>query len=386
MNKKFNLIFFFSVILLWAAFSVFNAVSPSREFSENENRELASFPEFSPDRVLSGTFMEEFNGYVNDQFVLRDDCVKAYYLMEYARNMREINGVYICKDSLISNIDEPKPECVDANINGVNLLTERFADKNVYVMIVPSSSEIQRDRLPLFASSWDQKSEIESIYSRINGAKCIDVTQTLTEHKDEYIFYRTDHHWTTFGASLACSEFRKAAGLPERDFEFTVVSDGFNGTVFSKTGAKIVEPDVIEAVKVEQNAKCTVYKGKNGTEYGSVYFDEYLSTKDKYCYFLGTNQAVVKIVSDCGTGKKLLMFKDSYSHCFAPMLLDEYSEILLVDARYLNLRLSEFADLSTYGDVLFLYSVDGFASQDSLRKMSAFLSPAAGAQGGENNE
>lgn len=374
MNKRFDRIFF-SVLIIWLAVALFNAVKPRVEFSENENKYLSAFPEISAEKVYSGEFMQGFNTYANEQFVARDAWIAAYSTFEYARFSREINGVFVTSDALISKIDPPVESYVDTNTGAINLLCDRL-DARVYVMIVPSASEITPQKLPAFAETWDQSEELEKIKSKLDGATFVDVTKELKAHSDEYIFYRTDHHWTTYGASVACDEYRKAAGLPEREYDLREVSDSFNGTNYSKSGVRFVKSDVIETLPLPEGVVCTVYTGKDGKAHDGAYFEEYLGKKDKYAYFLGQNEGLVKLTGGKEGGRKLLMFKDSYAHCFAPLLLDEYSEITLADARYLRLKLADLTDLSEYDDVLFLYSTDGFVSQDSLGKMAYFLSDA----------
>lgn len=375
MNKRFDRIFF-SVLIVWLAVALFNAIKPRVEFSENENKYLSAFPEISVEKVYSGEFMQGFNTYANEQFVARDAWIAAYSTLEFARFSREINGVFVTSDSLISKIAPPVESYVDTNTEAINALCDTL-DARVYVMIVPSASEMTPQKLPAFAETWDQSAELEAIENKLDGAGFIDVSYVLKAHSDEYIFYRTDHHWTTYGATLACDEYRKAAGLSERKYDLMKVSDSFNGTNYSKSGVRFVEPDVIEAQRLPDGVVCTVYTGTNGKAHDGAYFEEYLGKKDKYAYFLGQNEGLVKLTGGKEGGRKLLMFKDSYAHCFAPLLLDEYSEITLADARYLRLKLSEVSDLSEYDDVLFLYSMDGFVSQDSLGKMAYFLSGTA---------
>ncbi|MEG0753380.1 MAG: hypothetical protein RR461_06075, partial [Angelakisella sp.] len=145
----------------------------------------------------------------------------------------------------------------------------------------------------------------------------------------------------------------------------------FNGTLFSKSGARGITPDSIKAYDIGSVTGFTAYDGQKNNSYPSMYFDEFLTKKDKYSYFLGENQPLVSISTAAGTGKKLLMFKDSYAHSFAPFLTADYDEITLVDMRYINSTkaLGELVDLKSYDDILFLYSTDVFSQLLHVSKL-----------------
>ena len=96
---------------------------------------------------------------------------------------------------------------------------------------------------------------------------------------------------------------------------------------------------------------------------------DYLETRDKYAVFLGGNYALVEISTNANTGRRLLMIKDSYAHCFTPFLLGQFDELDLVDIRYFSQSLSEYMEQGNYTDVLFLYNAAGFAEDASLVKL-----------------
>lgn len=92
------------VLMLSAGFFI----GEKKDFSENENRYLASFPHFSPERVVSGAYMEDWNSWLADQFPFRDFFVGAKTETETALGKKEINGVFIAEDSyLIEEYREP---------------------------------------------------------------------------------------------------------------------------------------------------------------------------------------------------------------------------------------------------------------------------------------
>ena len=109
--------------------------------------------------------------------------------------------------------------------------------------------------------------------------------------------------------------------------------------------------------------------GEEPKVYDSMYFREYLGVKDKYAAFLGTNTPIVSIKTE-NEGGKLLILKDSYAHCYAPFLTEHYSEITLVDMRYIAMSYKQLFDPEEYDQVLFLYNASSFMSDTDLRKLA----------------
>lgn len=365
-----NKLFLICFVPVFAVLAVYNIVTPSKRFSENENRYLASFPTFSVDSLLAGKYTRSIDDYLSDQFVFRDSWIAVQSSSERLLGKRELNGVFVAGNRLIGDIKQPYADIVQSNIDGINTFCAAHPNMRAYLMVVPSASYIQRCDLPLFAPSRNQNSWIESVYSRLNGATGINVCESLQTNADRYIYYRTDHHWTTFGAYLAYGEYCAAAGLNAKPLRLEYVCDGFNGTLFSSSGVRTVEPDLLFAYYPDNVSGFSVFDGEKTTEYDGIYFEEFLSKKDKYSYFLGSNQTVVTIHTSAGTGQSLLIFKDSYAHCFAPMLCGSYDTITLVDLRYIVGSVGEIVQLEQYDEVLFLYSSDVFAHQ----RNSALLS------------
>ncbi|MFZ2537656.1 MAG: DHHW family protein [Oscillospiraceae bacterium] len=364
---------FFKIIFpLWLGLIIINLAMPKQSFSESENRYLSSFPKLSVETLMNGDFMEGVDSYLNDHFAGRDNWITAQSFMEYSIGKRESNGVFLCKDALMSDLAPPNEDIVTGNINGIKAFMEKYHLPS-YLMLVPSASAIQSEKLPHFAQVWDQKAFIEKVFSQLEGQVTpVPLYDTLRAHKDEYIYYRTDHHWTTHGAFLAYQQLSSTMKLPTSevvDFSTNIISDDFIGTLSSKSGVYTITPDSMNAYQTDMIEKFLVSNGKQVTERPSVYFDEFLSKKDKYAYYLGSNEPLVTIKTKSTSGKRLLIFKDSYAHSFAPFLANDYSEIALVDLRYINTDIDDVLDVSSYDDALFLFSTDVFAQQGLLKKL-----------------
>lgn len=369
MKIKYNKLFFYVFVLLWAGLIIFNLIKPEKSFSESENRYLSKMPGFTIDTLINGKYMSGIDTYLDDQFIVRDTWITAQSIMEYGIGKRESNGVFICDNALMDNVKGPNDKYVDQSIEGINYFQKEHNIPST-LMIIPSAAYVQRDKLPVFAQAWDQNEFINSVYGRLENVTAVSVYDTLYNHKDEYIYYRTDHHWTTYGAFLSLQKYCETLNLPViPEYKYNTVSESFNGTLYSRSGVRFIKSDVIDAYQSNHAVSCSVYTGEETKEYSSIYFDENLDKKDKYAYFLGPNEPVVTIKGNCGSGKKLLMFKDSYAHCFAPMLLEYYSEVTLVDLRYINQDLNNIINIKSYDSALFLYSVDSFANQNNIIKL-----------------
>lgn len=380
MNSKLNKIFFFSFVALWLLVVVVNLATPYRSYSENENRYLSAFPNFSWPELFDGRFMSKAEVYINDQFLLRDTWISIQSLLEYGLGKKENNNVYIGKNVLIGKLDEPNTEYVAANIAGINHFAA-VTHLPASVMIVPSASEILKEKLPPFAVTWPQGETIDGIYGALAGVRGIWLPEILHESRDRYIYYRTDHHWTTYGAYLAYTQFCAVNHLSPAPYNAQTVSTAFNGTLYSSSGVRFVQSDVIEAFVNSIQARCEIFDGKETKSYDGIYFPEYLEKKDKYAYFLGTNQPMVTLYGSGGQGKKLVVFKDSYAHALAPMLLEHYDTVALVDLRYINRGLEAYLDLEDYDEALFLFSIDTFVHQKDVAKLT-YLIKSAGENAG----
>lgn len=358
-------------LLLVFGFTAVTFVWPDRTFSENENRMLATAPEFSVESLFEGKFMSDYEKYITDQFFLRDEWIQLKTLTEMALNKQDINGVYMGKDGYLierhedSEIDfEMLEKSKNYLVQFVDRYTKRLGADKVKVMLVPTASEVLLNKLPAFAEGFDQNGMIDEVYGLLPEGVAIDVRDILKEHAEEYIYYKTDHHWTSLGAFYAYQAFCEAKGFEVpalSDATFTEVSDEFLGTVYSKLNLKISE-DSMHTVTLPNTPSKIQMTVDMAEKFDSLYNDEYLSQKDKYSYYLDGNHALTEIASNSEGKGTLLIIKDSYSHCFAPLTLGNYAKVYLVDFRYFNMPLSQFMAQYRVTDVLVLYNAVTFAT------------------------
>jgi len=312
-------------------------VLPKSDWSENENRRLASFPEFSAEALAEGEYLSGVQTYLTDHFPMRDVFVSVNTKFNTLLGRRELNDVFICGDGFL--IDKYKtPTRTEAIIEAFNRLPAAVGERKVTMLIAPTAASVYSDRLPIFAQQADQLETMKRLMEGFTGSS-VDVTATLMEHREEHqLYYRTDHHWTTYGAYYAYVELCAELGLTPRDMgEYTVecVSEDFCGTTYSKVNDFSVPGEEMHRFLLPEQ-KLTVVYGSDGKEVSdSLYNAEYLEQKDKYSYFLNNIHDLIAIENpDARTERGLVIIKDSYANCFVPFLAEHFSKIYVVDPRY----------------------------------------------------
>ena len=227
-------------------------------------------------------------------------------------------------------------------------------------MLVPNSIYINQDKLPNFATTYNQKEIIENFYSKLDKKiKTIDVTDILIENKDKYLYFKTDHHMTSLGTYLAYTKFCEIANIQAEDlnnFESKIVSTDFLGTFDSKTQIANQEKDQIEIFTNQNNLEIKSAEYDNETT-KSIFNEDFLTKKDKYSFFLNGNNAKVVVKTKIENSKKLLVIKDSYAHIMAQFLCQNYEEIHFIDPRYYKASLTDYVVQNDITEILFLYNV-----------------------------
>lgn len=367
MSKKFNIFLTALFCSFLGGMLVVSTVLPDKTFSELENRELSKVPKLSLDAVTEGKFMSEAEEYTSDHIVGRDLWVSVKSWCERLTGKQENNGVYFGQqDTLINRVETPDMAQLEQNMEYVDRLVSNL-DIPVHFGLIPSSAEIWRDRLPEGAPTADEKAIIDRLYG-LTRAKTLDLYGTLSAHAGEDIYYRTDHHWTSLGAYYGYTALVDALGMEPVALESltpTTVSEDFNGTIFSSSGVRWVEPDSIQTYIPDEGLKVTFYPEGAPVE-GSLYVEEKLAVKDKYSYFLGGVQPLCTIQTQNADAPKLLLIRDSYSDSLAPFLTRNFSEIHLWDLRFNLNSIQQYVQEHEIDQVVVLYSISNFLSDKNL--------------------
>lgn len=352
--------------LMIAAGIGISVVVPDKYYSETEKRTLTQFPNISAGEIFDGNFGGDIEKYLADQFPGRNGWVTIKTLADRASGKTESNGVYFAADDYLIEAHEMLPaKQAKKNIAALKTLSDSLAAQGITmkVMLVPTASEILSDKLPAFAPNAEQHSVIE--YAKKQGLDVVDVTVALSEHKDEYIYYKTDHHWTSLGAYYAYCAWKSSKGETAEALSAWThekLCDNFRGTTYAKVNYPFAPFDTIDAYYKQTEHTVSYNDGAYVTD--SLYERKYLDGSDQYAAFLNSNQALT-VISGSGTGK-LLIIKDSYANTFAQFPADDYAETYLIDMRFYRGSVSKYAVDNGITDVLVLYNIPNFASDKSV--------------------
>lgn len=371
-NSKGILALVFLVML--AVICIVNLFVGDKEFSETENRMLEQRPEVNASSIESGRYMDKYEKYKSDQFAGRNFWVSLKTHLDLLAGKRDSNGVFKGKDKyLLEEIAVPDEENLKQNLKAIKDFSEKHSDIPAYMMLVPNAANVLEDKLPWFAVTRDQEKDFERIKNDLGGQiHWVDVSSALKQHKDEEIYYRTDHHWTSLGAYYG---FMKLAEAMPLDMTTTpkikkyVVSDEFNGTLSSKSGYETGYRENISIYAPENEGsgvQVVVNYMDEQKKTATMYDISKLEGKDKYALFFGGNHPLVNIKTTSASHEKLLILKDSYANCMIPFLTPFYREIVVVDPRYYYGNIEELIMDHQITKVLFLYNGNTFAEDSSI--------------------
>lgn len=364
-NKIFTGVF----ALLLFGLAILTLALPKKTFSETENRTLAALPKPTKETVLDGQFTAGFAKWLSDHYAGRDLFVSVKSGFDLLLGAREHGGVYLTNKGLVDSFTEKDAKEFDKNIGAVEAFQQKLTayGADFRLLIAPTGTEVYADRLPAGAPVLDAA----PLFDRLReNAAFVDLTGVFAAHRDEDLFYTTDHHWTARGAYLAYCEWMNARGetpKTEADFKLETVTDSFYGTLYSRFGLFLpVFRDTLVAPAAEALGHVTRTNSK-GEAFDSLYAPETLTGKDKYLYFLGGNDSIVELTTDAGTGKSLLLVKDSYANAFLPYVMPEFDRVTVIDLRYYSMDVvMNLVKNNAYTDVLVLYNLKSFASDRNL--------------------
>ena len=355
----------FMVLLLGLAGK--EALSHQRTYSPVEKRELQTRPEISITKVLDGRFQKKYESYLRDQFPGRDHWVSFQTDMELFMGKNEIHNVYIGKNHyLLEHYTEKEfdPQQISKNLQAL----EKFVGKakqnaDVHVMMVPTKSWVLREKLPAFAPHYKEQKFYDALQQKLEKEEVlISVEPVLDAHKEEEIYYRTDHHWTTLGAWYAYEQYTKAVGgdlqRAQGKKKFRCISKDFYGTTYAKINYAR-QADKIEIYEPADKLRVVYNMGEKKTK--TLYDVSFLKTADQYSVFTGGNQAVLEITGGIKNGKTLLLIKDSFANSILPFLAEDYEKLVVVDLRQLNVSGDRLLEMFSPTDILILYNSAQFA-------------------------
>lgn len=375
--KQRNLITSVMFVLMVAIFTVISLLKADTGFSDTENRVLAQAPTFSFESLFDGTFTNDYQTYVRDQFPQRNSFVAMRNYVEKIFGKSMINEVLICDDDYYIEShgrQNYESELANTNMEAIKSFADRYENElgseHVSVMIVPTAQTVLTNKFTNGMYAYDQNIYLKKINNAVGDSVFVNTYDILKLHDDEYIYYKTDHHWTTYGAYLAYTQWakdNKIAPYKTSDININYVSDEFFGTINNKLNVNMLA-DTIYSYTVNDVAFSMEYN-MDGKKTNQFFDASFISSKDKYSYFFGGNPGLVDITSEININKKLLIIKDSYANCIAPVYAAHFEKTYVLDLRSFNMSIDEFIDEYEITDILVLYNVDSFATDKYIKRI-----------------
>lgn len=289
---------------------------------------------------------------------------------------RLFGDIYLTDDRLVRVDNSVSEDKMIMNIAYVNELAAN-TESPIYMMLVPTAAGVYGDNIPEALMGKSQREMINDAYMQLDRRiASIDAFYPLYSAKDEYVYYRTEDLWTSFGAYYAYCESIKTLGespktLENYDQEYALTA--FYGDMYSRAMVSGLDPDRINIFrsKVHSPVKSVVLtKGDDVKEADSVYFKSALKTSSKTDIFLmGDNYTKCDIYNDLPGSPTLLIIKGSFANTIVPYYTAHYRKITMVDPDGLKAEgkdLSEVVDPDEYDRILVLYDIDSFSTSDSL--------------------
>ena len=416
---KIKIILFCTVLVIGFLLGLAFFLRPA--YSETEKRELTKFPSFTVGTFLSGEYTEQVSTWFADTFPFREGLIAANDAISSLKGfaseqfqsgassqggnenqntpggedvkVEQIAGYYITGDTAYEmyyqNVANSKRYA-----EVINTAASRLAGKaKVYTVVVPLAYAYN-DKVLGKTDASDPKAAIDSIYTSVTdlNAVCVDAYGALAAHKNEYLYFRTDHHWTALGAYYAytayCASNPALTAYPLSSYE-ECKFEGFLGTLYTHTKAPALakNPDTVHAyVPMATNTlRVHLADGTSQKFTGGVVrkdtdtFYANAASKDN-CFLTSDNPAGTKqsyyisIENPNKTdGSAVVLVKESFGNCFAPFLVDHYQYVYVIDYRYYDGDIVDFVNTTGADSVIFLNNLTATSASPRLDEMEKLV-------------
>ena len=243
----------------------------------------------------------------------------------------------------------------------VNRLQSKLAgDSQVYDMVAPTAVEFYSPEKYHDLSS-SQLDAIKGIYNRLDSSVItVDAYSQIAPKIQDYLYFRTDHHWTARGAHCAYIAFGQVAGfdaIPLEQFETGIVPGDFLGSLYRYTKSSKLknDPDFVEYFLPKVTSEGIAFQNTAMTEgYKVQAVRTEVSSTNKYLAFIQGDNPLVRFQTSLKNGRKVVVLKESFGNALVPFLLNHYEEVYVIDPRSLTADLPEFIRANGIQDVLII--------------------------------
>lgn len=423
--------FFFAVLASVSLLGLVPFLRP--EFSVTEKRELHKFPKFSFSALFSGDYFDNIGLWYSDTFPVRDGFVAVNTKLndmfgiggvEIHGDVVEANAVPAKAEEITPDVPETVPaepeaapvepeqpqleiekigamaivdnvgyeyynfenESADLYAAAISRAADTLAGKcRVFNTIVPTSVAITLDEsIAARMSISDQKAAIDYMYSRMSpNTICVDSYSILKEHSGEYLYFRTDHHWTANAAYYSYTKLMEAAGsVPAQLAAFNeFVFEGFLGTFYttSNMSSKLAAtPDTVYAYGPQGIEFIHTYEVGYEKDYHIVSDVNKLSASEKYLAFICGDHPLGVITNDqIADNSACLIFKESFGNPIVAYFTQNYHTVYVADCRKLYQvypgTLDSFVTERGIGDVFFINNISATRSKRISRYITDFI-------------
>lgn len=358
-NITISILFIFTISVVL----IMNIVKKDNEISIAERRKLAKFPELSMEKFYNGELREQFDKYTMDQFVFRDNFrkIKAFVELNLFRK-KDINNLYEYNGMIIKQEYPLNEKSVENIVDKINTINENYLNESndVYYTIIPDKN--------YFADEKYLKMDYSKLQEKMNN-KLIDMKYiNIFECLNLEDFYYTDTHWKQENLKKVSDKISSEMNFKDRivtTFEEKEITD-FNGVYTGQLQVK-TKQDTIKVLTNEiiKNSKVYNFETK---KYDDIYNLEKVKSGDKYDIYLSGATPLLTIENkSVKIPKKLIVFRDSFGSSLVPLFTEAYSEIILIDTRYIATKyLKDLVEFEN-ADVLFIYSTLVINNSASLK-------------------
>lgn len=400
-KRHFNIIVFLVLVM---GFGIIGLFTPKSEaYIASENRMSQTLPPLTKDSLFSGNYFGAFDQFYSDHFVMRSkwvalsQVVKKYEGIPSKDNVALIDfaganvageidethtsGEAASKDQLESDskgqslelqnwgkllayedkvmeINQINEAAIEHYTSVINNYADRYKDIQVSVLMPPTQIEFLEDED--YKSLSDSERESLDLVKKGLSDKVdfVDVYDSLKAHQDDYIYFRTDHHWTQRGAFYAYQVLSQHLGVTPKtlsDFKIDAYP-GYLGSLYNASQLEVLKdnPDVVEVFRGLPHNQMMSLQGDTYDKDGDVYIESYLTDSQMYGIFCGGDRAIYKIETQNHSGRKILVLKDSYANALIPFLTELADEILVIDPRMYDENIDSLVSDEGITDILFI--------------------------------